>query len=101
MILQEDEKKYQIALSLIEGVGDILGKKLLAQCGSAKEVFYAGKSKVTKINGINKNFIDAIVIGLDWTFSKVANELLQAELKGSFYHCPVKYTRRISKIFTL
>jgi len=28
--LNEDEKKYQIALSLIEGVGDVIGKKLLA-----------------------------------------------------------------------
>tara|TARA_X000000368_G_C22773450_1_gene598208 strand:+ start:488 stop:634 length:147 start_codon:yes stop_codon:yes gene_type:complete len=34
-------KKYQIGLSLIDGVGDIVWKKLLAQFGSAKEVFFA------------------------------------------------------------
>jgi len=37
--LNEDEKKYQIALTLIEGVGDVIGKKLLAFTGSAKAVF--------------------------------------------------------------
>ena len=37
--LNEDKKKYQIALSLIEGVGDVIGKKLLAFTGSAKAVF--------------------------------------------------------------
>ena len=47
MTPQKDEKKYQIALSLIDGVGDIVGKKLLAQFGSAKEVFFAKKG-VTK-----------------------------------------------------
>jgi hypothetical protein len=39
--LNEDGKKYQIALSLIEGVGDVIGKKLLAFTGSAKAVFFA------------------------------------------------------------
>jgi DNA processing protein len=30
---------YQIALTLIPGVGDVLGKKLVARCGSAEAVF--------------------------------------------------------------
>jgi len=37
--LNEDEKKYQIALTLIEGVGDVIAEKLLAFTGSAKTVF--------------------------------------------------------------
>ena len=93
MTLQEDEKKYQIALSLIKGVGDILGKKLLAQCGSAKEVFYVRGSKVTKINGINKNFIDArgnkqIVLRakkeIEWMNKKGINHLFYSDKKYPF-----------------
>ena len=49
MIVSEDEKKNQITLSLIEGFGDKIGKKL---------------------------HIDLIVESSDWRFSKVANELL-------------------------
>ena len=43
MTPQKDEKKYQIALSLIDGVGDIVGNKLLAQFGSTKGVFFKSR----------------------------------------------------------
>jgi DNA processing protein len=52
MTHQKDGKKYQIALSLIDGVGDIVGKKLLAQFGSAKGVFFAKRKELQKIHGI-------------------------------------------------
>ena len=39
MTAQEDEMKYQIALSLIDGVSDVISKKLLAYCGSTKSEF--------------------------------------------------------------
>ena len=50
----EDKKKYQIALSLIEGVGDVIGKKLLAFTGSAKAVFFAKRSELEKIEVLEK-----------------------------------------------
>jgi len=59
--LNEDEKKYQIALSLIEGVGDVIGKKLLAFTGSAKAVFFAKRKDLEKIDGIGKVLIKAIL----------------------------------------
>ena len=44
MTAQEDEMKYQIALSLIDGVGDVIGKKLLAYCGRIRmELFKSSK----------------------------------------------------------
>jgi DNA processing protein len=59
--LNEDKKKYQIALSLIEGVGDLIGKKLLAFTGSAKAVFFAKQSELEKIEGIGKVLVKAIL----------------------------------------
>ena len=59
--LNEDEKKYQIALTLIEGVGDVIGKKLLAFTGSAKAVFFAKRSELEKIEGIGKILVKAIL----------------------------------------
>ena len=52
--LNEDKKKYQIVLSLIEGVWDVIGKKLLAFTVSAKAVFFAKRSELEKIEGIGK-----------------------------------------------
>jgi DNA processing protein len=61
MTLSEDEKKYQIALSLIDGVGDIVGKKLLAYFGSAKGVFFVNKKELEKIHGIGKVLVDTVL----------------------------------------
>ena len=46
MTVWEDEKKYQIALTLIDGVGDVIAKKLLAFTGSAKAVFFAKRNEL-------------------------------------------------------
>ena len=37
----DDEIKYQIGLTLIDGLGDIIAKKLLIYFGTAKAVFCA------------------------------------------------------------
>ena len=39
-----DELPYQIGLTLIEGIGDVNAKSLLAYCGSASEVFKQKKA---------------------------------------------------------
>lgn len=43
---------YEIGLTLLEGVGDILAKNLIAYCGSAEQVFKTGKTQLEKIPGI-------------------------------------------------
>jgi DNA processing protein len=47
-----DERLYQIGLTLIEGVGDVHAKNLLAYCGSASEVFKQKKTNLINIPGI-------------------------------------------------
>jgi len=43
---------YKIALTLIQGVGDVNGKKLVAYCGGVKEVFMQKKAELKKIPGV-------------------------------------------------
>ena len=57
----DDEMKYQIGLPLIDGVGDIIAKKLLIHFGTAKAVFYAKKKELEKIEGIGKYLINSIL----------------------------------------
>lgn len=49
-----NEQLYQIALTLIDGVGDVNAKSLLAYCGSASQVFKHKKSDLLKIPGIGE-----------------------------------------------
>ncbi|WP_461088253.1 DNA-processing protein DprA [Spirosoma gilvum] len=46
------DTQYQIALSLVPGVGSILIRQLISYCGSASEVFQAPMARLLKIPGI-------------------------------------------------
>jgi len=52
---------YQIALTLISGIGDITAKKLIAYCGSAEAVFKEKKKNFEKIPGIGETLAGAII----------------------------------------
>ncbi|HDO27266.1 MAG TPA: DNA-protecting protein DprA, partial [Bacteroidetes bacterium] len=43
---------YQLAITLIPGIGDVNGKNLVAYCGSPEAVFNEKKSALMKIPGI-------------------------------------------------
>ncbi|TSA26429.1 MAG: DNA-protecting protein DprA [Bacteroidetes bacterium] len=51
---------YQIALCLIPGIGDVLGKKLVTLCGSAEAVFREPKQILQKVRGIGEVLSHAI-----------------------------------------
>jgi DNA processing protein len=48
----EEELLYVLALQRVKGVGDINAKKLIAHCGSAKNVLKEKRRNLEKINGI-------------------------------------------------
>jgi DNA processing protein len=56
----EEELKHRIALTLIPGIGDVLGKKLVAYCGSVEAVFRQKKAALLKIPGIGEFFANAV-----------------------------------------
>lgn len=54
-------KQHQIALTLIEGVGPLIAKKLLQHFGSAVQVFNANQKQLLQIDGIGKKIAEAIL----------------------------------------
>ena len=56
-----EELLYQIGLTLINGIGDVNAKALLAYCGSAKGVFSQKKSLLQKIPGIGEISAKSII----------------------------------------
>lgn len=55
------EKVFQVGLSLIPKIGDILIKQLVSYCGSAQSVFNTPKSKLLKIPNIGEVLAQNIV----------------------------------------
>ena len=61
MKVSGNEKKNQIDLSLIEQVGDKIGKKLLAYFSSTKAIFLSSKLDLQKVDGTGKVLINSII----------------------------------------
>lgn len=54
-------RQHQIALTLIEGVGPLIAKKLLQHFGNAAQVFNANQKQLLQIEGIGKKTAAAIL----------------------------------------
>ncbi|MBX3164896.1 MAG: DNA-processing protein DprA [Bacteroidetes bacterium] len=52
---------YQTGLTLIDGVGDVNAKSLLAYCGNAEEVFKQKKTHLQKIPGIGEVLAKSVI----------------------------------------
>ncbi|MBC5838999.1 DNA-processing protein DprA [Flavobacterium muglaense] len=71
--MTEDELFYLLALQRVEGVGDVMAKKLITHCGSADAVFSTKSAQLAAIDGVGsmllKNIKDKTV------FDKATAEL--------------------------
>lgn len=72
--MSENELFHLLALTKIEGVGDVVAKKLLQNCGSAEEIFKTKASKLTGIDGVGTVLLHNLK-------NKLAFEKAEKELK--------------------
>lgn len=54
------EKQYQVALTLVEGVGSIMFRQLISNLGSAENVFKTKTDKLLKTPGVGKQIIEGL-----------------------------------------
>jgi DNA processing protein len=52
--MNTNELFYLLALSQVEGVGDIVAKKLISHCGSAENVFKSKLKALKTIDGVGE-----------------------------------------------
>lgn len=55
--MKDSELLHLLALTKVEGIGDILAKKLIQHCGNVENVFKTKASKLTSIDGIGQNLL--------------------------------------------
>lgn len=97
--MTQQELFYLLALQRVDGVGDIMAKKLLANYGSAEEVFKAKSQHLASIDGVGsvllKNMKDKLV------FDKATKELEFIEANGiqTHYFQDTNYPDRLKHCF--
>lgn len=95
----QNELYYTLALLQVEGVGDILAKKLIHHCGSAEEVFKTKKTTLASIEGIGKSLLKNIQDKS--VFQKTENELrfIETENINIWYYQDNHYPERLKQCF--
>ena len=66
---------HQIAVTLLPGIGDITGKKLIEYCGSEEAVFTEGKHNLLKIPGLGETMVSAIIQSRAKALSRAEKEI--------------------------
>lgn len=93
--MSDQELFYLLALLKVEGVGDIMAKKLLTHCGSAEAVFKTKTVQIAGIDGVGsvllKNLKDKTV------FEKAGRELefIRADQINACYFQDENYPERL------
>ena len=97
--MTQSELYHTLALMQVEGVGDVIAKKLIQHCGNAAEVFASKKSQLQKIDGIGsvviKNLQDKSV------FAKAETELqfIAQENISTTYFQEENYPERLKNCY--
>lgn len=95
----QDELRYQIALTQISQIGDVIAKKLLTCFGTASAIFSAGKRELACIEDVGSSRAQAIKSFND--FTKADKEIAFIEkynIQPVFYTDP-KYPQRLQQCY--
>ncbi len=80
--------QFQIALTLLPGIGDALAKNLVSYCGGAESVFKEKKLALTKIPGIADSTAEKITAGKKEALLRAEKEctfIEKQQVKHTFY----------------
>lgn len=86
---------YQIAISLIPGIGDVNAKKLIAYCGDAEAVFHEKKEALMQIPGMGAATVKSILS--QKVLGRAEKEMAFIEKEGihPMYYLDEDYPRRL------
>ena len=90
---------YEVALTLIPGIGDVNAKKLIAYCGGAEAVFEEKRKNLLNIPGIGERTVESIVS--QNVLQRAERELNFADRNGIriLYYLNSDYPRRLQHCY--
>ncbi|MDP2424681.1 MAG: DNA-processing protein DprA [Bacteroidales bacterium] len=66
---------HQIALTFIPGIGDVLGKNLVAVCGGAEAVFKENRKALLRAEGIGETLVNIVLAHREAALDRAAREI--------------------------
>jgi DNA processing protein len=91
-------KIYEIALTTIPGIGNILAKQLLNYFGSAENIFKASKSKLLKVPGIGEKITENILNNRHFEAAQAILEKTEREKVKLLFFTDKDYPTRLKTL---
>lgn len=92
------EALYQISLTLIPNIGDVLAKNLVSYCGGAEKVFKARKHDLLRIPGIDEVRANSILRFNDYNTAEKELEFIEKNNISMFFYLDEDYPARLKTI---
>ena len=97
--MKTSELFYTLALLQVEGVGDVLAKKLIHHCGNAENVFATKKSQLQKIEGIGTTLVKNVHNKTVFAKAEAELQFLSKEQISALYFQDDKYPFRLKHCY--
>jgi DNA processing protein len=82
---RDEQLRYQLALTKIEGVGEKYGRRLLSEIGDVAQIFKASRKQLMSIEGLGAKRIEAIKHEPDWaSIDKEINFIVKHDIRPIF-----------------
>ena len=92
-----DDRIFQLALSLINGIGSMNAKKLLAYVGSVEAIFKEKKQNLIKIPGIGKQLADEIENKEIFTKAEAELKFIDKHQITTYFYLDKDYPQRLKQ----
>lgn len=93
--MNKESLKYQIGLTLIPGVGNVLAKNLISYTGSPEAVFKEKKSALLKIPGVGSVIAEAILQNKEFIRAEEELKFIQKYNIKTFFYTEKDYPHRL------
>ena len=93
--MKEQDLFYLLALQRVEGVGDIMAKKLITHCGSAEEVFNTKTIQLAAIDGVGSMLLKKLKNKLVFEKANQELEFIKSNNINAVYFQDYDYPERL------
>lgn len=94
-----NELFYTLALSQVEGVGDVLAKKLIHHCGDAETVLKSKPATLAKIDGIGRNLLKNLQSKTIFEIAEKELQFIEKENLQVLQYNKENYPKRLQNCF--
>lgn len=94
----QNELVYQIALTQIPGVGDVLARNLVSYCGGVKQIFHQNKSRLLQIPGIGEKLAHSIARFSNFKHAEAEAEFIFKHNISTYFYLDTNYPNRLKQL---